>query len=272
MSSARDLVSLAEQIAREAGALAVEQRRGLVEVANTKTSPTDVVTEVDIAVERLIRSRLAQARPDDAVVGEEGDDSAGTSGLTWLADPIDGTVNFLYDIAQYAVSLAARDSAGTIVGVVHHAASGETFSAVRGEGAWLDGRPIHTSECTDPARALTGVGFSYRADVRTHQGAELAKLLPRIRDIRRLGSAALDLCYVACGRLDAYAERGLKPWDLAAGRLVCTEAGGRVEGMHRAEPGERLVAAAPERLFDAFHGELVSAGFDRWPMPEWPAT
>ncbi len=270
MTELGDIADLAERVAREAGALVVGRRRGAVEVAATKTSPTDVVTEADHASETLIRQRLAQERPGDGFVGEEGDDVDGDSGLTWVADPIDGTVNFLYDIAHFAVSLAARDEAGTAVGVVHHPTSGETFTAVRGRGAFVDGRPLRPSGCTDPARALTATGFSYRADVRAYQAAELGRLLPRIRDVRRMGSAALDLCYLAAGRYDAYVERGLKPWDLAAGRLVCAEVGVRVEGLNGAEPGELLVVGAPEQLFTAFHTELLSAGFGDWPLPAWP--
>lgn len=270
MSDLGGIAELAERVAREAGALIVERRRGSVEVADTKSSPTDVVTEADLASEMLIRQRLAVARPGDGFVGEEGDDVPSDSGLTWFADPIDGTVNFLYDIAHFAVSLAACDEAGAVVGVVHHPTSAETFTAVRGGGALLDGKPLRPSGCTDPARALTATGFSYRADVRVHQAAELGRLLPRVRDVRRMGSAALDLCYLACGRYDAYVERGLKPWDLAAGRLACAEVGVRVEGLHGAEPGELLVVGAPEQLFDAFHVELVSAGFGEWPLPSWP--
>ncbi len=266
------LLALAEDVAREAGVLVVEGGRRRVEVADTKSSPTDVVTEVDLASERLIRSRIAEVRPDDGFVGEEGADLHGRSGITWVADPIDGTVNFLYGIAQFAVSLAARDGQGTVVGVVHDPSSGETFTAERGGGAWLDGRVLHASTCTDPAEALTGTGYHYTAAVRTHQAAEMARLLPRIRDVRRMGSAALDLCYVAAGRFDAYVERGLKPWDLDAGRLVAEESGVRVEGLHGEEPSELLVAAAPGGLFDAFHAELLAAGFDAWPLSEWPPS
>ncbi len=270
MSELAEIAELAERVAREAGVLVAERRRGSVEVTDTKSSPTDVVTDADLASETLIRQRLAEARPGDGFVGEEGDDVPSRGGLTWFADPIDGTVNFLYDIAHFAVSLAATNEAGTVVGVVHEPMSGETFTAVRGRGAWVDGQPLRASTCTDPARALTATGFSYRAEVRVHQAAELGRLLPRVRDVRRMGSAALDLCYLACGRYDAYVERGLKPWDLAAGRLVCAEAGVRVEGLHGDEPSELLVVGAPEQLFAAFHAELVSAGFGEWPLSTWP--
>jgi myo-inositol-1(or 4)-monophosphatase len=270
MTDPLDLLELAESTARAAGELVMLVRRGSVEVAETKTSPTDVVTVADLASEQLIRDRIFAARPDDAFIGEEGDDISGSSGVTWLADPIDGTVNYLYGIPQFSVSIAAQRGGVSVAGVVHNPVSGETFTAVRGGGAKLDGEAIFVSRQTDVAQTLVGTGFGYRADVRRHQVAETAALLPTVRDIRRLGSAALDLCNVACGRLDAYVERGLKPWDLAAGRLVVTEAGGRVEGLHGAEPSELLVVAAPVHLFDPFHAALVQSGFADWPMSDWP--
>ncbi len=269
-TSPGDLLRLAEETAREAGRLVREGGHGRVQVTATKTSPTDVVTAVDLASERLIRERIAAARPADGFVGEEGDDLSGSSGVTWVADPIDGTVNFLYGIKQYSVSLAARDPEGVVAGVVHDPSSGETFTAVRGGGAWLDGHPIRPSDCSDPTRALVGTGYHYRADVRAHQAVETGRLVPLIRDVRRMGSAALDLCYVACGRYDAYVERGLRPWDLAAGQLIAREVGVRVEGMNGSAPSELLVFAAPEGLFDVLHSELVSAGFGDWPLPDWP--
>ena len=264
------LLELAASTARRAGELVREARRGRVEVAATKSSPTDVVTAADVASEQLIRRTVLAERPHDGFVGEEGDDIPGTSGVTWVADPIDGTVNYLYDIPQYAVSLAAQQDGRTVAAVVLHAASGEMFTALRGQGARLDGAPISVSTVDDVSRALTGTGFHYRADVRVHQAAETARLLPKIRDVRRFGSAALDLCFLACGRLDAYVERGLRPWDLSAAELVVTEAGGRVEGLHGSRAGELITVAAPAQLFDAFHERLVDSGFADWPMPEWP--
>jgi myo-inositol-1(or 4)-monophosphatase len=270
VTSPGDLLGLAEETAREAGRLVLEGGQGRVEVTDTKSSPTDIVTAVDLASERLIRERIAAVRPDDGFVGEEGGDRGGSSGVTWVADPIDGTVNFLYGIKQFSVSLAARDADGAVAAVVHDPSSGETFTASRGGGARLDGRPIHPSGCVDPARALVGTGYHYRADVRARQAVETCRLVPNIRDVRRLGSAALDLCYVACGRYDAYVERGLRPWDLAAGQLIAREVGVRVEGMNGSDPSELLVFAAPEALFEGLHRELVSAGFGDWPLPDWP--
>ncbi len=270
MAAPRELLQLAERTAREAGRLVVAGRQDRVEVTATKSSPTDVVTAVDLASERLIRETIAAARPEDGFVGEEGEDRRSSSGVTWVVDPIDGTVNFLYSIRQFAVSLAAADTTGMLVAVVHDPNSGETFTAVRGEGCWLDGFPIRPSSCLDPAQALVGTGYHYRPDVRAAQAEETARLLPRIRDVRRMGSAALDLCYTACGRYDAYVERGLRPWDLAAGGLIAREAGVRVEGINGSEPSELLVIAAPEALFARLHRELVGAGFGAWPLDGWP--
>jgi len=265
-----ELLSLATSVTTEAGRLLEEAQRGRIEVADTKSSPTDVVTAVDLRSEELIRKQILTARPDDGFVGEEGDDLAGSSGVTWVADPIDGTVNFLYKIPQFAVSLAAVADGETLAGVVLNPVSGEMFTAARGDTARLDGEPIRVSRRRDVSQALVGTGYHYRADVREVQGMEQARLMARVRDLRRMGSAALDLCFVACGRFDAYVERGLKPWDLAAGRLIVTQAGGRVEGMNGDEPGELVVVAASGDLFPAFHDELAAAGFDAWPLTHWP--
>lgn len=270
MSAAGDLLLVAEAAAREAGALLVEGQRGTVEVTQTKSSPTDIVTAVDVASEELIRSTILASRGSDGFVGEEGDDIRGTSGVVWIADPIDGTVNYLYGIPAFSVSIAASFEGTVVAGVVHNPMSGETFTAALGEGARLDGRPISVGACTDIAQALVGTGYSYLADVRARQAVETAQLVPVVRDIRRIGSAALDLCYVACGRYDAYVERALKQWDLAAGRLIVTEAGGRVEGLNGDEPGELIVTAAAPQLYDAFHAALLAAGFGDWPLPDRP--
>lgn len=270
MTDARSLLELAQATAVEAGALVAQGSRGTLEVAATKSSPTDIVTATDVASENLIRERILGARPDDGFVGEEGAEIAGTSGVTWIADPIDGTVNFLYRIPQFAVSIAAEVDGEVVAGVVHNPSTGETFTAVRGEGAWLGDVRLEGSACSDITQALVGTGYSYSAEVRAVQAIEVARLLPTVRDIRRIGSAALDLCFVACGRYDAYVERGLKRWDLAAGRLIVTESGGRVEGIGGGPPGELIVTAAPAQLYDAFHERLVASGFGDWPLPHWP--
>lgn len=266
----RSLLDLAVVTAREAGALILERRRGQVSVANTKSSPTDVVTAADYASEQLIRDRILRVRPGDGFVGEEGDDVASTSGVTWIADPIDGTVNYLYSIPQFAVSIAAQLDGEVVAGVVFDASSDELFAASKDGGAHLNGVAITVGDCADVAKALVGTGYHYRADVRAAQAVEMAALLPVIRDVRRLGSAALDLCYVACGRYDAHVERGLRLWDLSAAALIVTEAGGHVAGIAGAPAGELIVTASSRRLYDAFHDALVTAGFADWPLAEWP--
>jgi myo-inositol-1(or 4)-monophosphatase len=176
----------------------------------------------------LIRGRLLAARPNDGVLGEEGSSVDGNSGTRWVVDPLDGTVNYLFGLPEWAVSVACEDDAGLLVGVVHIPTRGETFTAARGGGAHLDGRPIAVSDASELASSLIATGFSYRAEVRRVQAAELATILPRVRDIRRGGSAAVDLASVACGRVDGFYEVGLNPWDLAAGALLVREAGGLV--------------------------------------------
>jgi myo-inositol-1(or 4)-monophosphatase len=270
MPSPTELLELAVEVATKAGRLVAEGRRGVVEVADTKSSPTDVVTAVDVASEQLIRREIRHARPQDGFVGEEGSDTVGTSAVTWVADPIDGTVNFLYNIPQFSVSLAARVADEVLAGVVHNPVSHETFTAILGGGAFLNGRPITVSGCEDLSAALVGIGYSYRADVRAHQAVETSRLVPQVRDIRRFGSAALDLCFLACGRLDGYVERGLKPWDLAAGSLIAQEAGARVAGLGGTEASELIVVGAPEGLFATFETALLGAGYGDWPMPSWP--
>ncbi len=224
------LLELAVRLARDAGELALRMREG-IRSESTKTSPTDVVTAADRAVERLLTEGIREARPDDGLLGEEGAAVPGTSGLRWVVDPIDGTVNYLYGLPQWAVSIGVEDADGTVVGVVLDPAKGELFTAVRGGGAFLDGRPLRCTGVTDLGQALVATGFGYDARRRAAQARLLPDLLPRVRDLRRVGAGALDLCAVACGRVDAYYEQGLSPWDLSAGRLVATEAGARVEGL-----------------------------------------
>jgi myo-inositol-1(or 4)-monophosphatase len=247
------LEQLAIEVAQEAGALLVgfagQRREGRDLGVGAKSSATDPVSEADRAAERLIGARLAAARPQDGLLGEEDQDPRpGTSGLRWVVDPLDGTVNFLYGRAAWCVSVACEDEDGALVGVVHHPALGETFHAVRGTGAHLDGGPLAVTEVTDLGRTLVATGFSYDAEVRADQGHDLADLVPRVRDVRRDGSAALDLAWVAAGRTDAYVEFGLAPWDWAAGALLVSEAGGRCS-QHRRRLGGRwltgLVAGGP---------------------------
>jgi myo-inositol-1(or 4)-monophosphatase len=265
-----DLLDLAASTALEAGRLVADAHRGHVVVADTKSSPTDVVTATDVASERLILDRILSARPGDGFVGEEGNDLPSSTGVVWIADPIDGTVNFLYGIPQFAISIAAEVDGEVVAGVVLNPINGEMFTSARGQGAWLADRRITVSDRTDITQALVGTGYSYEADVRAAQALETARLLPMVRDVRRMGSAALDLCYVACGRYDAYVERGLHAWDLAAAQLIVEEAGGRVEGIEGGPPGELIVTAAPSQLYDVFHERLVDSGFADWPLAHWP--
>ena len=203
----------------------VAQHHGRVAAVATKSSRTDLVTVVDRAAESLITSRLDQARPDDGVVGEEGASKPGASGITWFIDPIDGTTNFVYGHPGYAVSVAAVQAGRALAGAVADPLHGEVFSATQGGGALCNGEPLSVSETTDLRSALVATGFGYDAADRVHQGAVVAGLIGRVRDIRRMGSAALDLCSVACARVDAYYEYRLCPWDHAAGSLIASEAG-----------------------------------------------
>jgi myo-inositol-1(or 4)-monophosphatase len=245
------LLELARATAEEAAALVGAGRGSAADQVDTKSSPVDVVTAVDTASEALIVRRLTEARPDDGVLGEEGAAREGTSGVRWVVDPIDGTVNFLYGLPAYAVSIAAEVDGRAEVGVVLNVATGELFTAVRGQGAWLTAPGaaavrLHGSAPASLEQALVATGFGYRVEQRRRQGAVVAALLPEVRDIRRHGSAALELCAAAAGRVDAYYELDLKPWDHAAGALVAAEAGLVVTGTAGRPFGEPLaVAAAP---------------------------
>lgn len=223
------LTELAVEIAEAAGRLLLE-RFGL-EATNvsTKDTPTDPVSDADRDSQELILARIREARPDDGVVSEEDVPQTTTSGVTWVIDPLDGTVNFLYRIPEWAVSIAVYDEEGLLAGVVCNPCAGETFAAARGAGATLNGQPIQVSDKGELDLALIGTGFSYDADARREQARRLVALLPIVRDIRRCGSAALDLAAVACGRLDGFYEAPMKHWDRAAGEMLIKEAGGVVE-------------------------------------------
>ena len=255
-----ELLRLAVDVAHEAGELIVARRRGGVELVGTKSSVTDVVTEADRESETLIRSRLRAARSDDAVLGEEAGDTFGTSGVTWVVDPIDGSVNYLYGLPQFSVSIAAEVGGRVVAGVVHNPSSGETWSASLGAGAHLDGAPIHATIQDRLDLALIATGFGYAASRRAAQVDTLRRVIVEVRDFRRAGSASLDLCSVATGWCDGFYERGLNPWDHAAGALIAREAGARVGGPHGAPESEVLTIAAGAALFDALHDLLVSAG------------
>ncbi len=256
----QQLEALAIDIAREAGELARRRRTEGVAIAATKSAIADIVTEADREVEDLIRARLAAERPGDGFLGEESGAEHGSTDVTWVVDPIDGTVNYAYGIPAYAVSIAAvtgePDPAQwqALAAVVFAPAAGELFHATLGGGAWLGEQRLAVAEPT-AAGALLATGFGY--DPTTHAGdlARVARVMPLARDIRRIGSASLDLAYVAAGRLDGYFERGLQPWDHAAGALLVTEAGGRVGGGGPAgRPGREMSVACGPALFD----ELLS--------------
>jgi myo-inositol-1(or 4)-monophosphatase len=284
-----ELLEIARSIAVEAGALVARRRAEGVTVAASKSSKEDVVTFADRESEDFIRARLAELRPADGFLGEEsaGEPTPGTSGVVWVVDPIDGTVNYLYDIPAYAVSIAAvqvtdgvADPARwvALAGVVVNPVLGEVFSASVGGGAHLaklvpgspadgapalvaapDARPRRLAVNTDVelGQALVGTGFSYSAETRVKQGRFITGLVSKVRDIRRAGSAALDLCSVAAGRLDAYAERGLNPWDFAAGALIAREAGARVGGFGGASEGLAMTLAGDPGLLDELEPLLL---------------
>ena len=242
-----ELLSIAEDAARAAGAVLLERFGGPRREVRSKSTPTDLVSEADLEAERALRSFLAAQRPDDAVLGEEGGDrGAGTSGVRWIVDPLDGTVNFLFGIPQWAVSVACADGDGLVAGVVLDPLRDEVFAATRDGPATRDGEPVDASSRGDLATAMVGTGFAYDAGVRVAQAEVAARALPRVRDLRRMGSAALDLAWTACGRYDAYYERGLQPWDRAAGELMCARAGLELRELraHGARPAGLLVAPA----------------------------
>jgi myo-inositol-1(or 4)-monophosphatase len=252
-----ELLGLAVDVAHEAGAGLREAFGKLGDgglAISAKSTPTDLVSDADVRTERLIRARLEAARPDDAILGEEGDDRPGTSGLRWVVDPLDGTVNFLFGIPQWCVSIACEDDAGALAGVVHDPMRGETWAATRDGAATLDGVPLRPALRGDLATALVATGFGYDAAVRESQARVVARLLPRVRDVRRFGAAALDLAWAAAGRVDAYFERGVKPWDVAAGALICARAGLEVHELPPAPPADAGLLVAPPGLA----GELLA--------------
>lgn len=253
------LLQLATELAHEAGQLLFGYAERTLDV-QTKTSATDPVSEADRAAERLIAKGLLDALPDDGLLGEEdADNRRGSTGRTWIVDPLDGTVNFLYGIPAWCVSIACRDERGALVGVVHDPSRNETFTALRDGGAWLDGTEITISPVTEIERALVATGFSYGSEIRTVQGRWVADLLGQVRDIRRLGAAALDLAWTACGRFDGFYELGLQPWDHAAGALIVEEAGGVTSQRTVQVAGRTMecLLAGPRSIHDALDGWLA---------------
>ncbi len=264
-----ELLQLAVGLARDAGALLLDRfQAGREPALASKSTPTDLVSEADLASERLIRDALAEARPADGFLGEEEGGEEGSSGLTWIVDPLDGTVNFLFGIPQWCVSVAVADREGSLVGAIFDPCREELFATTREGDPLLNGVPIPlpgtgvaperaplTSEAL--ASAMVATGFAYDASVRAAQAEVLTRLIPRVRDIRRFGSAALDLAWTACGRYDAYFERTTKPWDIAAGTLLCERAGLTVRELpERERLPQGVLAAAPALAEPLF--ELVS--------------
>ncbi|QLE74359.1 inositol monophosphatase [Streptomyces rectiverticillatus] len=255
-----ELLAVALEAADRAGALLRDGRPADLGVAATKTSSIDVVTEMDIAAEKLITGFLAERRPEDGLLGEEGASSEGTSGVRWVIDPIDGTVNYLYGLPSWAVSIAAELDGEAVVGVVAAPMRGETYRAVLGQGAYEGERRLAVRPAPGLDQALIGTGFGYLTARRAAQAEVLRSLLPQVRDIRRGGSAAIDLCDVACGRLDGYYERGLNPWDYAAGALIAREAGALTGGRPGEPVSPELTVAAPPVLFETLQGRLEELG------------
>jgi fructose-1,6-bisphosphatase/inositol monophosphatase family enzyme len=263
------LCDLAMNVAREAGVM-LASRAGRVEVAATKSSPTDVVTEMDRRAEALIRSRILAARPDDAILGEEEGQTGDTAGapVRWVVDPLDGTVNYLYGLHDWAVSIAAEVAGQITAGAVFVPVRGEMFSAFAGGGAWLEaggGEParLRCGPGVPLRQALVGTGFGYLPARRQVQGEVVAALLPRLRDIRRIGVASVDLCAVATGRLDGFYERGLNYWDWAAGALVAAEAGATVGGLGGAPVSSSMAVAAGPALFGPLTEALAALNPER---------
>jgi myo-inositol-1(or 4)-monophosphatase len=240
-----ELLALARTAALAAGRELLARRDSVLTVS-TKSSATDPVTSADTAAQRAIVSVLEDARPRDALIGEEGLRRSGTSGISWVIDPLDGTVNYLYGRDEWAVSIAVLDGSGAVAGVVYAPALGRTYTAVRGQGAWLgERRRLAVRPTRDLSAALIGTGFSYTADGRRSQASVLGKLLPRVADIRRGGSAALDLAAVASGTLDAFYEDDLQEWDWAAGALLASEAGAAIGSLPGPGDASGVFAVAP---------------------------
>lgn len=261
---AAELYDLASTVGTRAATWVREHRpAGRVEVAGHKFSDTDPVTALDRGCEELIRAEILSRRPHDSFMGEEGDDIVGNSEVRWIVDPIDGTVNFVYGVGSWAVSIAAQAGETTVAGFIVDGVRDIGWGAIAGRGAWRTNDPgtrLAVDGVHDLGHALVGTGFHYQQHIREHQALAVAKMLPHVRDIRRLGSAALDICAVADGSLDAFVEQGLKPWDLAAGELIARESGAVVGGLH-GPADERLVMVVTPGLKRDFFELISVCGF-----------
>ncbi len=256
------LEKLAAEAAEVAASLLRSQTRDQLQIS-AKSSRTDLVTDMDVACEAAIVEFLAARRPADGVMGEEGSGRDGTSGVRWIIDPIDGTVNFVYGHPGFGVSVAAEADGEVVAGAVVDPVLKEVFAAHRGGGARLNGNPITVRPNGQPALALVATGFSYQHERRKRQAEILGELLPLIGDIRRVGGAAVDLCTVACGRVDAFFEVGLNPWDYAAGALIAEEAGAVVQDLNGGPPSSDFVFASAPAVADALLKLLQSAEADQ---------
>jgi myo-inositol-1(or 4)-monophosphatase len=252
----QELNAVAHEAAQAAAAELLPRFGHRQEGIRAKSGPTDLVSDADLAAESAIRAVLARRRPDDAILGEEGG-ASGNGDLRWVIDPLDGTINFLFGVPQFAVSVACEDHDGALVGVVLDPIRQETFAATRTGEPTLNGSAIAGSAREDLARALVATGFAYDAEVRGHQAATLARVLPRVRDIRRAGAAALDLAWAACGRYDAFYERGVKPWDIAAGALIAERAGLSVGALDADDKVPEGIVVAPAALYDELLGLIL---------------
>ncbi len=259
MGESAELTTLAATLASNAGDLLLEGLQTDRTVLETKSSGTDLVTEWDRRSEALIVDGIAAVRPDDGILGEEGTERAGTSGVRWVIDPLDGTTNYLYGLAGFGVSIAAESAGEVVAAAVNDPVRGELFIATKGCGTTRNGEPVNTSCAERLSTSLIGTGFAYSADARRWQADVLTDVLPLVRDIRRGGAAAVDLCSVACGRLDAHYEHNLAPWDLAAGMLIATEAGAIVSDLDGGRPSARFTLAASRGISDDLRSLLVRA-------------
>jgi len=253
------MLALAQDLARRAGGLARTGRSDGIHEVGTKLTDTDMVTKFDREAEAMIIAGLRSARPDDSIIGEEGGGHRGSNDVEWHVDPIDGTTSFMYGLPTWCVSIGARDAEGPLVGAVYLPDLDEMFAAQRGAGATLNNAPIRCSTLTDVSKALVATGFSYTPAHRTVQSRRVTEIIHRIRDVRRMGAAAVDLCFVACGRLDAYFEENLHTWDILAAELIAREAGARSGDFAGGplRPAEVLVATPG--VFDALSGLLMDA-------------
>jgi myo-inositol-1(or 4)-monophosphatase len=249
-----DLLDLASRAARGAGELLLDQFKGRASGVESKSTPTDLVSDADRSADEFLQTFIAKERPDDGFITEESEGRDSGSGLTWVLDPLDATVNYLFRIPWWCVSVAVEDADGPVAGAVYHPSLDEMFTGMRGGGAFLNEIPIHVSQRDDFSTALLGTGFGYDPEVRKHQAETVARLLPLARDIRRFGSAALDLCAVACSRLDGYYETDTNHWDTSAGSLIVQEAGGVFTDLRTSHDPQGLVVASNSHIHERLLG------------------